>query len=85
MSRDDHAAFSALLVHHVAQQLQSEAIRQPHVRDDGIKGVVLQKLACLGQVSCGFNPVAFAQQCQLIQGAQVRLIVNHQNVSGWWP
>ncbi len=84
MRGDHHAAFGALLRHQVAQQLQAQAVRQAHVGDHGVKTVFLQLLARLRQVTGRFNPVAFAQQGEFIKRAQVRLIVNHQDVCRLW-
>ncbi len=80
MCGNDHAALWPLFCHHFTQQLKSQAVWQAHVRNHGIKPCFLQQLARLCQVTGGFNPVTFPQQGQLVQGAQIRLIVNDQDV-----
>ena len=82
MRRDDHAAFRALLGHQFTQQLQSQPIGQAHVGDDRIEALALKLLARLQQIAGRFHPITFAEQRQLVQGAQIRLIVDDKNM-GW--
>jgi hypothetical protein len=79
VGRDDHAALRPLLGHQVAQQFKAQAVRQTHVGNDGIEAVFAELLASLLQVAGGFHPIALPEQRQLIEGSQVRLIVNDED------
>ncbi|MCY1162876.1 hypothetical protein D9M73_27010 [compost metagenome] len=80
MRGDHYTALGALLHDHVAQQLQAKPVRQAHVGNHGVKALFLQLLARLRQVARRFNPVALTQQGEFIKSAQIRLIVNDQDV-----
>ena len=61
-----------------AQQVEAATVGQPHVGDDGTEGAVAQLRPCVLDAAGGFNVVAFAQQGQLVESAQVRLVVDDQ-------
>ena len=82
VSGHDHAAFAALLVTQVLQDLHAKAVGQAHVRNHHIKEAALELFACFLHGRCGFHAVALAQQSQFIQGAQVGLVVNDQDGGG---
>ena len=82
VGRHDHAAFAPLLVAQVLQQFHAKAVGQAHVADHHVKAQGLQLLAGLLQGGGGFYAVALAQQGQLVEGAQVGLIVNNQDGGG---
>jgi hypothetical protein len=75
----DHAALAALLVAQVAQQFHAEAVGQAHVGDHRIEALHLQLLARLAHAGGGLHAVAFAQQRQLVQRAQVGLVVHDED------
>ena len=79
---DHHAAFRALLCRQVAQQFKPQAVGQAHVGDDGIKALQLELLTGLQQVTGSFYPVALPEQRQLVQSAQIRLVINDQDAGG---
>ncbi|MDT4849731.1 hypothetical protein FQZ97_838590 [compost metagenome] len=76
---DDDALLGALGVGELAQQLQSQAIGQAHVGDQHVKALLGQPLACLGEVGGGHHRMALAQQGELVQRAQVGLVVDDEH------
>ena len=64
------------------QQLQPQAVRQAHVGDDGVELLAVQLLPGLSQRAGGIDAVTLAQQCELVQRAQVRLVVDDQDAGG---
>ena len=77
-----HAALAPLLVAQVLQQFHAKAVGQAHVADDHVEAFGLQLLACFEQGGGGIDAVALAQQGQLVQGAQVGFVVDHQDGCG---
>jgi hypothetical protein len=74
------AAFRALLRDHALQQVQAQAVRQPHVGDHRVEALLLHQLAGFAQRARGFHAVALAQQRELIQGAEVGFHDEHGRV-----
>ena len=75
-------ALAALGLAELAQQLDALAIGQAHVGDDGVKAVGLELFARLLDAGCGLHPIAFAQQGQFVQGAQVGFVVHDEDGGG---
>jgi len=75
-------ADAPLLVAQVLQQFHAKAVGQAHVADDHVEAFGLQLLACFEQGGGGIDAVALAQQGQLVQGAQVGFVVDHQDGCG---
>ena len=75
----DDGALAAALVAQLAQQLHAAAIGQAHVGDQYVKTAQLQLRAGLGQGAGRFDTVALAQQCELIQRAQIGFVVNDKD------
>ena len=82
VGRHDKAALAALGLLQAMQQFHAQPIGQPHVGDHGIELRGLQVLPGFGDASCRFDAVAFAQQGQFVQRAQVRLVIDDQDVRG---
>ena len=69
-----------------AQQLQPVAVGQPHVGDDRIEAGGLQQRPGLLDAGRRLDVVALAQQRQLVEGAQIGLVVDDQQArrgSNW--
>ena len=79
VSGDHHAALAPMVCLEFGDQRKPQPVRQTHVGDQYIKLVFGQQCACLLQIARRVDLVAFAQQGEFIQRAQVGLIVNHQD------
>ncbi|OPZ08421.1 MAG: hypothetical protein BWZ07_03156 [Alphaproteobacteria bacterium ADurb.BinA280] len=80
MRRDDDAALGALLRLHVGQDFDTQPIGQAHVGDDNVKALCVQQLQGFLHSACRIDPIAFAQQREFIQRAQIGLIVDHKDL-----
>ena len=78
IGRDDDRLLAAALLLEPAQQVEPAAIGQAHVGDDGAEAPLGQARQALLDRTGGLDLVALAQQGHFIQGAQVRLVVDHQ-------
>jgi len=78
---DDDGLFVASAFIDAAQQIQSRAIGQAHVGDDELVAAgptLLQQRPGFLDAARAVDVVAFAQQRQLVQGAQIGLVVDNQ-------
>jgi hypothetical protein len=82
VSGHDHAALAPLLRTHLLQQLHAEAVGQAHVGDDGVELLPVQLRARLLHTGGGFHAVAFAQQGQLVERAQVGFVIDDEDGGG---
>ena len=80
VGRHHDAALGALVLAQVDQQVEPRAVGQPHVGDHRVEALLLQLGLGLVHRGRGFHAVAFAQQGQLVQRAQVGLVVDDQHV-----
>ena len=80
IGRDDDAALGALLGTQLLDQFHPQAVGQPHVGDQHVVAPGLEPGPGLGQVAGHVHPVALAQQGQLVQRAQVGLVVHDQDL-----
>ena len=78
IGRDDNGFLAPRGLLELAQQIEPGTVRQPHVGDDGAVGSVFQVEQCLLHRAGGLDVVALAQQRQLVQRAQVGLIVDDE-------
>jgi len=62
-----------------AQQLQSEAVGQAHVGDHDVKAALRQLGPRFVQASRGLYAVAFAQQREFAQRAQVGFVIDDEH------
>ena len=79
---DDDRFLAALACVQFAQQLQAQAIGQPHVGDQQVEALLRQRFARLRQVGGRRDFVAFPQQGQFVERAQVRFVVDDQDGRG---
>ena len=75
---DHDAALRALVTRQFAKQCQPFAVGQAHVGDQQVVAVARQEFAGLGQRAGRLHLVAFAQQGQLVQRAQIGFVVDNQ-------
>ena len=82
MRRDDHAAFFALLLGQFAQQFKPQPVRQAHVSNHRIEPGGFEMFTSLLKRAGRFYVVALPKQRQLVQCAQVGLVINDQDAGG---
>ena len=82
VGRHDDAPFAALVVLDALQYFHAEPIGQSHVGDHRIEALGRQMLHRLGYATGRIDLVAFAQQCQFVERAQVGFVVDHEDMRG---
>jgi hypothetical protein len=80
VGRHHHAALAALVFLDAVDDLHALAVGQPHVGDHRVEAAGLQVLPRFRHAARGLDAVALAQQRQLVQRAQVGLVVDDQDL-----
>ena len=80
--RHHDAALRTLLLQHPVQELQSQPVRQAHVGDDGVEAMRSQLLPRFRERASRFHPIAFTQQREFVEGAQVGLVIDDEHMGG---
>ena len=75
---DDDGLLAPAALFEPPQQVEPGAVGQAHVGDDGTVGAVFQMQPGFFDRTRRLDVVALAQQCQLVQRAQVRFVVDDQ-------
>jgi hypothetical protein len=76
---DDHAALAALQGAQALDQLDAQPVGQAHIGDQHLVAALQQLLPGTGHGFCHIDAVAFAQQGQLVERAQIGLVVHDQD------
>jgi hypothetical protein len=82
VGRHHHAALAALVLLDAVDDLHALSVGQAHVGDHRIEARGLQVLPGFGHAARGLDAIALAQQRQLIQRAQVGLVVDDKDLRG---
>ncbi|BCX51370.1 hypothetical protein CTYAZ2_09520 [Comamonas testosteroni] len=61
------------------QQLHADPVGQAHIGNQDIEIAALQLSHAFLDRARGFHAVAFPQQGQLVERAQIRFIIDHEN------
>ena len=66
----------------MVENVDARSIGQAHIGDDDIKLLLGNARQRRLLIARRIHAITFAQQAEFIEGAQIRLVINHQNARG---